>query len=23
SIGNWVHGAEIVENAYRVLEVKA
>ncbi|EBX9722235.1 replication initiation protein, partial [Salmonella enterica subsp. enterica serovar Senftenberg] len=20
---NWVHGAEIVENAYRVLEVKA
>ncbi|RVT28233.1 replication initiation protein, partial [Enterobacter hormaechei] len=22
-IGNWVHGAEIVENAYRVLEVKA
>ncbi|HBZ0782908.1 replication initiation protein, partial [Klebsiella pneumoniae] len=21
--GNWVHGAEIVENAYRVLEVKA
>ncbi len=23
AIGNWVHGAEIVENAYRVLEVKA
>ena len=22
AIGNWVHGAEIVENAYRVLEVK-